>query len=265
MDVMPNHMELVFVEYQVQQAELERLRADRAANDELTTAALSTLGRVGLELEDTKIELVETRGNLVTIKEDLTKAETDDDTGCLTKQAWKKKLQERVEQGDDPESELSEQFGVMFIDLNGVKRINDTLGHAAGDLYLRAASDFIKRRTRPTDLVAHERHIESEKTAEDAGRIGGDEFAFVFDIDGRGDRLSQLTPEERADRFAARLMEEFAEEIRTSPALQKFAEYKIGFAAGAAVRKPGEDGTSVLGRADANMYTAKRASGDERV
>jgi diguanylate cyclase (GGDEF)-like protein len=55
--------------------------------------------------------------------------------------------------------------GVLYVDLDGFKEINDTLGHQAGDQILRHVSDVIKRSTRKSDLVA---------------RLGGDEFVIAL-------------------------------------------------------------------------------------
>jgi diguanylate cyclase (GGDEF)-like protein len=55
---------------------------------------------------------------------------------------------------------------VMFLDVDGFKRINDTLGHAAGDLVLTVLGDRFSRLLRPMDTVA---------------RFGGDEFTFLFE------------------------------------------------------------------------------------
>ena len=59
----------------------------------------------------------------------------------------------------------SRSIGVLFIDVDHFKRINDTLGHAAGDRFLREASQRIRSVVRDEDTIA---------------RMGGDEFILVL-------------------------------------------------------------------------------------
>ena len=58
------------------------------------------------------------------------------------------------------------KVAVLFIDLDGFKKVNDTLGHDAGDLLLKGVSQRIKETLRESDTVA---------------RMGGDEFILVLD------------------------------------------------------------------------------------
>lgn len=64
-------------------------------------------------------------------------------------------------------------FGLLYIDLNEFKQINDVYGHRAGDLYLQEVATRLKRQLRPGDMLA---------------RLGGDEFAvLVPNVRGRSD------------------------------------------------------------------------------
>jgi len=73
-------------------------------------------------------------------------------------------------------------YGVMFVDLDGFKSVNDTLGHAGGDGVLVAVARLIQLSARPSDTVA---------------RFGGDEFAVLLeDLSAPGD----------AEAVAARLL-----------------------------------------------------------
>ena len=66
-------------------------------------------------------------------------ANTDPLTGVKSKHAFaaeESRMETRISDGD------AEEFGVVICDVNGLKRINDTLGHKAGDEYIRSASSF---------------------------------------------------------------------------------------------------------------------------
>jgi diguanylate cyclase (GGDEF)-like protein len=69
-----------------------------------------------------------------------------------------------------------EAFGVVVVDLDDFKAINDTRGHAAGDRELRAVAGALSSCTRQSDMVA---------------RLGGDEFAIIA-VQGDDDDLSAL-------------------------------------------------------------------------
>ena len=61
---------------------------------------------------------------------------------------------------------FSKNFGVIFCDLNGLKKANDNLGHEMGDLLIKTFSDILKT---------------SKTGKEDVFRIGGDEFIAIFE------------------------------------------------------------------------------------
>lgn len=91
-------------------------------------------------------------------------ANTDVLTGVLSRRGWNivtEDAEERVRA-------LGVHGGVVMIDLDGLKAINDTQGHQAGDALLRRAGQALRGATRPVDSVA---------------RLGGDEFAvYVEDV-----------------------------------------------------------------------------------
>jgi diguanylate cyclase (GGDEF)-like protein len=64
----------------------------------------------------------------------------------------------------------SEKFGVIFVDIDGLKYINDRFGHLEGDYAIKTAIGLIKNTLRKTDIIA---------------RFGGDEFVIILDCDSK--------------------------------------------------------------------------------
>ena len=119
-------------------------------------------------------------------------------------------------------------FGLMLIDMNDFKRVNDTLGHQVGDRLLVEFATRLRERVRPGDFVA---------------RLGGDEFAIiVYDAD-----------EERGRAVAERVCASISHAIDLG-GLALEAEASVGVAMCPA---HGTDGGTLLRRADVAMYTAK--------
>lgn len=81
------------------------------------------------------------------------------------------------------------KVAVFFLDLDGFKKINDTLGHDAGDILLQQVAGRLKKTIRASDTVA---------------RVGGDEFTFVLNNPGSEEDISLL-----ANKIIATLSEPF--------------------------------------------------------
>ena len=125
----------------------------------------------------------------------------------------------------------SKEIGLLAMDLDGFKDVNDRLGHAAGDAVLREIGA----------RLSQERELDDQNY-----RIGGDEFAVVLEL--RGESLDRALAE--AEKIARRL---------TSPMEINGHDYSIGVSIGVAVfPQHGEDWTTVLRKADAAMYEAKK-------
>ncbi|MBM2623087.1 GGDEF domain-containing protein [Actinoplanes sp. LDG1-06] len=120
--------------------------------------------------------------------------------------------------------------GVLLIDLNGFKPINDTLGHQAGDQLLVSVAGALRRSVRGDDL---------------AGRLGGDEFAVV---------LRSVGGPDEAVAVARRITEALAE-----PIVIAGEPVRASASIGVAVSNSGATPDEVLHRADVAMYQAKRA------
>ncbi|GAB3464148.1 hypothetical protein GCM10027519_29350 [Kineococcus endophyticus] len=120
---------------------------------------------------------------------------------------------------------------VLFVDLNGFKQVNDSLGHAAGDEVLSRVARRLRRCLRGDDVAA---------------RLGGDEFALlVRDVD----------PGRAAQRIATRVQTDVAMPLETHG-----TTVRVGASIGIAIAEDGVGAAELLRRADSAMYMAKAES-----
>jgi len=122
-------------------------------------------------------------------------------------------------------------FGLIFIDLDRFKQVNDQFGHQVGDLYLQQAALHMKRQLRPADTLA---------------RLGGDEFAVVVPAVRNRDDVEEI-----ALRLERSFDEPFSIEGR-----ELHGSASVGIAL-----YPDDAGTAdeLLSRADAAMYAVKQS------
>ena len=133
------------------------------------------------------------------------------------------------------------QVALLFLDLDGFKRVNDTLGHSAGDRLLKAVAARLKEKLRAGDLV-------SRPALEPAGlhlaRLGGDEFTVVLpDLDGT----------QTVSMVAERLRSLLGQPFRIGD-----QEITVTASIGVAIfPADGDDAAALLKHADTAMYHAK--------
>src|SRR5690606_18614460 len=130
---------------------------------------------------------------------------------------------------------------VLFIDLDGFKGVNDTIGHQAGDELLVQAARRLHDAVRKGDTAA---------------RLGGDEFAALIVGDGARDHQAR-----------ARHLVELADRLRTTlsqPYLIDGNDVRVNASIGVAFAEPGLGAGELLRNADLAMYRAK-AGGKGRV
>jgi len=126
-------------------------------------------------------------------------------------------------------------FALMYLDIDHFKRINDSLGHAAGDEVLKAFAQRLRRSVRTTDTVA---------------RLGGDEFVII---------LEGIDNEEEAQFLARKIVASV-----TRPLEVEGRRLTMTTSIGIAFRREivAADAATVeamIGRADAALYAAKAA------
>jgi diguanylate cyclase (GGDEF)-like protein/PAS domain S-box-containing protein len=124
-----------------------------------------------------------------------------------------------------------------LVDLDRLKAVNDSFGHAAGDRMIQEAAEVLQREVRRGDTAGR---LESA-----AGRLGGDEFAVVL----------PYARAEGAIRAMERLLSTFAE---TRVDLAPGAAIPIAASVGVAELQPDLDGSTLQSHADEALYSAKR-------
>jgi diguanylate cyclase len=122
-----------------------------------------------------------------------------------------------------------QSLALALVDVDDFKKLNDALGHAAGDDALRHLANVLKERLRPTDAVA---------------RYGGEEFVILLP----GANLSD------AQDTLVRLQREMTRHVFLFDAHRRF----ITFSAGVTPVRPEDSLLSAVARADDAMYRAKR-------
>ena len=123
-------------------------------------------------------------------------------------------------------------LSVLFIDLDGFKKVNDTFGHDAGDHVLQETARRLQQIVRESDTV---------------GRLGGDEFVIV---------ASGLDYGEDSDRLAGKLVASLTQLIEVAG-----HALSVGCSVGIARYREGIDPEALLRQADAAMYRAKQVGG----
>ncbi len=130
---------------------------------------------------------------------------------------------------------FAERYGtastVVYFDINGLKDINDTHGHAAGDAAIRHVAEALVRNVRESDIV---------------GRLGGDEFGVILT------NADRVVAGEKAALLAA--------EIEARPMEWEGKSLRLFIAHGAYTFKGGDDVSKALDEADRDMYARKQGT-----
>jgi diguanylate cyclase (GGDEF)-like protein len=159
-------------------------------------------------------------------------------TGCLNRRGFEQAYTREVARSTRAGSDL----GLLVLDLDHFKMVNDTYGHAAGDDVLRGAGQLLTEACRAGDIVA---------------RVGGEEFALLLpDTGATGAFLfaTRLCTAVREHRFPSATPDTLAIRVSTS----------IGVASRIPHRGIDDGASGLSARADEALYAAKR-SGRDRV
>ncbi len=123
----------------------------------------------------------------------------------------------------------AERAAVVFADVNQLKYINDSLGHAAGDFALLEIANRLLASIRSTDVAA---------------RIGGDEFGLILDQSSEAGARAQ--------------MDRLADVLSAAPAVYDGQEIPLSACFGVAMLEPDMNESDLLAAADRDMYRCKQ-------
>ena len=187
------------------------------------------LSRAGGRRDDGLIAVVQDVSERKALEAELLhQAFHDSLTGLANRALFLDRLDHALQHG----SREPERIGVLFIDLDDFKSINDTQGHASGDLALQRVAATLRSATRGCDTVA---------------RLGGDEFAVL---------LERLNLDEGPEVAAQRIVNALARPIETGQG----RTVTVGASIGIAMHNASETRDELLRNADVALYEAKTRS-----
>jgi diguanylate cyclase (GGDEF)-like protein len=168
-------------------------------------------------------------------EEVLAQAYVDHLTGLPNRLALERSIEDSLNRRRRTDANSLNEVGVIFVDVDQFKLVNDTFGHSSGDVILTAVAERLRARCRPSDSV---------------GRIGGDEFVVFLD---------GVAGMEEALELAQTLKRELGEAIWVDG-----SELYISASMGVALADSESSGSAelVIRDADTAMYVAKARGRD---
>lgn len=220
-------------EYSTRISKAEDIAALSDVIDGLSTDML----QIESQMVSTHQELLTARSHVVEADERIQKLEKeleevsglvreDQLTGALNRRGMEDAFDKEIARAD----RMAAPFSIALLDIDHFKRLNDALGHQAGDQALVHLTKVVRQLLRPTDSLA---------------RYGGEEFLVL------------LPNSDLAD--AEKIMQRVQRELTKQYFLHNNQRVLITFSAGVAQRVSGEPQSGLLKRADAAMYKAKSA------
>ena len=199
--------------------------------NEIQSELLTHISRVVEANRKLESDLTQSRFQLESQAQELDRSRKEARTDPLCKIGNRKAFNDHINYRASRFNSVGEKFGLMIIDVDHFKRINDTFGHAAGDKVLVSIGSALKQCVRPQDFVA---------------RLGGDEFAIILD---------GLDEQNAAD---------VGNRIRSTIELYNFqvgdeqgSTTVVTLSMGLATALPGDNKSSLFERADQALYKSK--------
>ncbi len=200
----------------------EKMRCDKES--QALEKAVKTANATIRKLETAKNKLIKQRDIIYQ------QAHCDHLTSLANRTVLNQKLQQLIDEG----AQSDKKFGILFLDLDNFKEINDTLGHDVGDMILIHVAKTLLLCTRKSDTVT---------------RFGGDEFIILID---------NVDNEENLKTIAAKLVETIGQPL-------KIRNHHLHVTASIGVSifpKHGSDFNQLIKNADLALYLAKNEGRD---
>jgi len=207
----------------------EDITAERAAREALEASRADLKRAVAERTLELQVANERLQAEIADRRQAETRAQHLADHDPLTALPNRRLLEDRLTQALAASQRNRKQTAVVFVDLDRFKSINDTLGHAAGDLVLKEVAERLMKQLRVVDTVC---------------RMGGDEFVVI---------LPEIKRASDAANVAAKVLETMAQ-----PFVAEGRELHITTSIGISVfPDDGRDAESLIRNADAAMYHAK--------
>lgn len=189
---------------------------------ELTPSVTLAVSALLEKLDDISHELTRAQDNLQEMQQLV-------DVDCVAPVPNRRAFIRRLQWAIAMHERYEHPSAVLYFDLNNFKEINDTYGHAAGDIAIRHVSQILLANLRESDFLA---------------RIGGDEFAIIMYY------ASKTAAHERGAKIARN--------IEATPFQFNTTEITLSTAFGSSSVKKGDDAEKTLAAADDAMYENKK-------
>ena len=192
---------------------------------------LQTIGGVVHRVGSAPARISGTHRDITDLKDYQVELEYRANHDWLTGLANRNVLADRIDHSVAIAERSRRGFGLLYLDLDGFKAVNDTLGHAAGDQLLQAVVTRLKACVRDSDTVA---------------RLGGDEFAVV---------LHDIAQSAAAGTVAHKVLQEVSKPFEIAG-----REVRVSASIGVAIYPTdGGNRETLLSNADTAMYRAKQS------
>lgn len=153
----------------------------------------------------------------------------DELTGLANRALFNQLLAHEITQS----SRNQKRFALLFVDLDGFKHVNDTLGHDAGDLLLCTIAERLEKSLRKSDVVA---------------RLGGDEFVVI---------MNNIIEADTVANVAEKIIRQVHKPVHSGPHI-----LEVGCSIGIAIYPDnGKESEEIMHHADIAMYRAKQQGG----